>query len=359
MAEKTASNVSLTLTELFDGAFEQFNNINNTQEPTNSTKVQADIKRTMHMFEEATKLVSIVDMFSDNESFEEVATENIKYFLLPALLGKLTTKICGNDDRMHLVKVVEVYFVDFLKRLKTYGVIDTEVPDLDSTEDEAGDNVSSKQAHSPRMLEDMVISRNAKLQRYKQEKELESRLDTLKKNLDNLNIDDETKREYFVTLLKLYAVQITDELNLLGKEKIILENIKKMGPLHSLASESQKQKVPVPKLQPIIITRDEVQKKVYGAGYPSLPVMTVEEFYDKRVKDGDWPDPSQRNAMGSCCLQDMAISDAGATDEKDAEDALKEEMEEKDDPEHLERARAMDEYRDTHRRGWGNRANRS
>lgn len=120
--------------------------------------MQADIKRTMHMFEEATKLVSIVDMFSDNESFEEVATENIKYFLLPALLGKLTTKICGNDDRMHLVKVVEVYFVDFLKRLKTYGVIDTEVPDLDSTEDEAGDNVSSKQAHSPRMLEDMVGS---------------------------------------------------------------------------------------------------------------------------------------------------------------------------------------------------------
>lgn len=116
---------------------------------------------------------------------------------------------------------------------------------------------------------------------------MESRLDTLKKNLDNLNIDDETKREYFVTLLKLYAVQITDELNLLGKEKIILENIKKMGPLHSLASESQKQKVPVPKLQPIIITRDEVQKKVYGAGYPSLPVMTVEEFYDKRVKDGE------------------------------------------------------------------------
>jgi len=116
---------------------------------------------------------------------------------------------------------------------------------------------------------------------------LESRLDILKKNLDNPNIDDETKREYFVTLLKLYAVQITDELNLLGKEKIILENIKKMGSAHTLACETQKTKLPVAKLKPIIITRDDVQKKVFGAGYPSLPVMTVEEFYDKRVKDGE------------------------------------------------------------------------
>jgi immunoglobulin-binding protein 1 len=85
----------------------------------------------------------------------------------------------------------------------------------------------------------------------------------------------------------LYAVQITEELNLLGKEKIILENIKKMGSMHSLACEAQKPKLPVPKLKPIIITRDDVQKKVFGAGYPSLPVMTVEEFYDKRVKDGE------------------------------------------------------------------------
>lgn len=29
-----------TLSDLFDNAFEMYNNINNTQEPTNSTKVQ-------------------------------------------------------------------------------------------------------------------------------------------------------------------------------------------------------------------------------------------------------------------------------------------------------------------------------
>ena len=44
---------------------------------------------------------------------------------------------------------------------------------------------------------------------------------------------------------------------------------------------------------------------------------------------------------------------------EDSETVLKEKKEEKDDPEYLERLRAMDEYKDTHRRGWGNRANRS
>lgn len=135
-----------------------------------------------------------------------------------------------------------------------------------------------------------MIRRNAKLRRYQQEKDLESRLSALKKNLDNLNIDDEVKREYFVTLVKLYAVRIIEDLSLLETEKAILERMKEVEPMHPLASESQKtqrQRTPAPKLQPIIITRDEVQKKVFGAGYPSLPVLTVQEFYEQRVKDGE------------------------------------------------------------------------
>ncbi|KYM98892.1 PREDICTED: immunoglobulin-binding protein 1b [Cyphomyrmex costatus] len=356
---KRDKNDSATLSELFDSAFELFNSINATVEPTNSSKVQLDIKRTMRMFEDATRLVSIVDMFSDNESFDEVATENIKYFLLPALLGKLTNQLCTTDDRMHLVKVAEVYFVDFLKRLKAYNLVtDVEIPEISSIDEkkEAGDNENTSES---RMLENMVIRRNTKLQRYQQEKDLESRLDTLKKNFDNPNIDDELKREYFITLIKLYAVQIVDDLNLLKREEAILENMKEMKPMHTLTSEIQKkQKLPVPKLQPIIITRDELQKKVFGAGYPSLPVLTVQEFYEQRVKDGDWPNPSQHNATNSRCLQNMANKSVIGNNE-DSETVLKEEKEEKDDPEYLERQRAMDEYKDTHRRGWGNRANRS
>lgn len=107
------------------------------------------------MFEDATRLVSVVDMFSDNEAFEEVATENIKYFLLPALLGKLTNQLCVTEDRMHLIKVAEVYFVDFLKRLKAYNLTDVKIPEIDSTDKkkEGGDNQNISET---KMLENMV-----------------------------------------------------------------------------------------------------------------------------------------------------------------------------------------------------------
>lgn len=53
---------------------------------------------------------------------------------------------------------------------------------------------------------------------------------------------------------------------------------------------------------------------------------------------------------------------SGKVDEKleqDKEDEENETQIENDDPEKLARQRAMDEYKDDHRRGWGNRANRS
>lgn len=53
-----------------------------------------------------------------------------------------------------------------------------------------------------------------------------------------------------------------------------------------ISEPKPKQKERSTPLKPVIITRDAIQKAVYGAGYPSLPTMTVEEFYDKRVKEG-------------------------------------------------------------------------
>ena len=344
-----------TLSELFDKAFELFNQINKTDEPTNSSKVQSDIRRAMSMLEDATRLVSVVDMFSENESFEEVPTENIKYFLLPAFLGTLATKHCNINDRMHVINVAEIYFLDFLKRVKTYGLTDIHIPEMKSEPET--ENVSVRTRSNAELITEMVCRRNTKLQRYREQKELESQLETLRTNLSNMNIDDEVKREYFITLIKLYINLAIEDLSSLAAEKPILEHMAKEGKNETMTSRAlDKHKPSIPKLQPIIITRDEMQKKVYGAGYPSLPVLTVQEFYDQRVKDGDWPDPSQRNQVNSKCLQNI---DKSGNNSEEEEDIDKEKKIESDDPEMLEQLRAMDEYKDTHRRGWGNRANRS
>ena len=37
-----------------------------------------------------------------------------------------------------------------------------------------------------------------------------------------------------------------------------------------------------------------IQKKVFGAGYPSLPTLTIEEFYEQKVQDGTFQIPGSR-----------------------------------------------------------------
>lgn len=110
----------------------------------------------MNIFEEATKLVSLSDMFSSNENFDEVSTENIKYFLLPAFLGTLTTKICSSKDRSHLINVAEIYFIDFLKRLKSYELIDIEIPEIHNNSEKQEVSAIVKNKSNAELITDMV-----------------------------------------------------------------------------------------------------------------------------------------------------------------------------------------------------------
>lgn len=246
---------------------------------------QIQIKKAMRLFEDATRLVSIADIFSSNESIEEVATKNIRFFLLPALLGTLTLKLCV-EDRSSVIQTAEVYFRDFLRRCKNYDIIDTEIP-----EPKENSSLDSSESGRPQPygtgLAGMARERNAKLQRYREQKDLENQLEDLKRSICNMSIvDEELERKYYLTLIKNFSSQAVDELNSIEMEKPLLEHMAKVK--KDTDGKIRKGKFPPPKpLKPIIITRDEIQKKVFGAGYPSLPTLTVQEFYEKRIRDGE------------------------------------------------------------------------
>lgn len=68
------------------------------------------------MLEYATQLVSAAGLYSSNETIEEVPTSDIKYMLLPFMLGSLALKLTNNGNRLEVVKTAEVYFIDYLQR---------------------------------------------------------------------------------------------------------------------------------------------------------------------------------------------------------------------------------------------------
>lgn len=86
------------------------------------------------------------------------------------------------------------------------------------------------------------------------------------------------------------------------------------------------------------------QAQVFGSGYPSLPTMTVDDWYEQHRKHGSLPDQGiPRNVP--------------VEEDPVAEERKKEENEEKDDEEALMKARNWDDWKDTHSRGYGNRHN--
>lgn len=223
-------------------------------------------------------------------------------------------------------------------------------------------------------------SRNDKIAQYKRKKELDEHINLMKEAVKNSTVDEEIKREFFLKFIDKSIIEAKEELQSIKLEKQMVEMRKAHmggagesilpvdpamnamsgnghGHSHGHGHGHSHGAAPKPKpLQPFIITRNATQKAVFGLGYPSLPIMTVDEFYQQRVHEGIFPDEEKVAKMN----QAQAIAAAQDPNEKeDEEKAVIEEQIENDDPEYLARMRRMDEYKDVVRRGDGNRYNRS
>ncbi|XP_031632323.1 immunoglobulin-binding protein 1 [Contarinia nasturtii] len=348
------------LSEIFDEAFDLYNFLSGNylqsfeicNIPTNSQEFQENVKKCIKLFEDSTRLVSVCGLFSTNELYTELPTSDLKYLLLPFFLGILTQKICGGS-RSDIVEVAEVYFKDFLKRCSEYGIYDDVKPIGGGS---SGETNSSSSITTQQVLTQQVLQRNQKLEKYRQRKELEDKIKQLKIVMKSQQVDDDIKRDFYINLLKMSTHDAQEELASLVQEKQMLsfqQNRQQMDKdvqhMHKTSS--------VRPLKPIIITRDLAQKAVYGMGYPSLPTMTVSEFYDERVREGIFPDPSKAsnnsNSLQSRYMQEQS------NDFEEPEDIEREKKLEEDDEYEIARLRAKDEYKDEHRRGEGNRYNRS
>lgn len=118
----------LNLSVLFDRGWKIFEEVDNTNEALSSDAVQNKVKLGLSVLEEASRMVAQLDLFSRNEELEEVATADLKYMLLPALLGALTLKKINRDKRLEIIQTAQAYLIDFLKRCKEYNLSDFELP---------------------------------------------------------------------------------------------------------------------------------------------------------------------------------------------------------------------------------------
>ncbi|XP_062281288.1 immunoglobulin-binding protein 1 [Scomber scombrus] len=334
---------ALNLAELLDRGWKIFEDVDRTNEPLGSTSIQVRVKRGISMLEEASRMAAQLDLFSRNEELEETATADLKYLLLPALLGALTMKQTSRDKRLEIVQTARAYFMDYLRRCKEYNISQFELPQ--SCPEEAAENTHcvAKPVHGPSDLVAMAAQRQAKIERYRQKKQLEGRLSEVRKLVDSGEADDEVSRDFYLLNIRRWITVCLEEVESIDQE---LEILKKMDVLKKGAAEPPAQPARPP-MKPFILTKDSMQAKVFGAGYPSLATMSVDDWYEQHRKRGGLPD------------QGIPRRVAGEEDSdlKEREEEEKEKKAENDDEESLLKARNWDDWKETHQRGYGNRHN--
>ncbi|KAK0418353.1 hypothetical protein QR680_013514 [Steinernema hermaphroditum] len=288
-----------------------------------SNSAQDDLHECISKLEDLTRKVSALHLFSDNESFEELPTSSLYFMLIPCYLAMATNSLIV--DRAEMVKYKEmskVYYRDFLERLSEYGVIGFKLPWV---EERLGEE-STATAKEPNATDRRII----KQKRYEQEAAMKKAREEYHYQLQRNSEDDHTLRSLMMVTLCLYAHKAMDALDFLDEEIKILEFMAKRETGH----EKPRPPVKAKKLPTFIIAKSAEQKKVFGLGYPAIPTVTVDEWYDSMVASGQWANPTANRVVGA--PEEKEPSDDESGDEADEQKRLK--------------AQRWDEYKDDHRR---------
>ncbi|PIO56888.1 hypothetical protein TELCIR_21711 [Teladorsagia circumcincta] len=129
--------------------------------------------------------------------------------------------------------------------------------------------------------------RERKIARYRKQQELKKTMAELKKQLEQNNGDESLLRSLHLAVVKYWQEKVIEELESIEDELPLVEMMKKRMQENTNGSATsnrplQKSDTKPAPLRPFIITRSEQQKAVFGLGYPSVPTMTVDEWYNQR-----------------------------------------------------------------------------
>ncbi|XP_042639068.1 immunoglobulin-binding protein 1 [Orycteropus afer afer] len=320
------------LPELFEAGKQLLDEVEVATEPTGSRLVQDKVFKGLDLLDKVAEMLSQLDLFSQNEDLEEIASADLKYLLVPAFQGALTMKQVNPSKRLDHLQWAREHFINYLTQCHYYHVAEFELPKMKNNSAE-NSTASSSMAY-PNLVA-MASQRQAKIERYKQQKEMENRLSALKSGVESGQADDERVREYYLLHLRRWIGISLEEIESIDQEiKILREK-----DFSKVASTSHSSRQERPPMKPFILTRDTAQAKVFGAGYPSLATMTVNDWYEQHRKYGTLPDQG-------------IIKTTAAHQQEDQE-----QKEEEDDEKTLHRTREWDDWKDTHPRGYGNRQN--
>lgn len=266
----------------------------------------------MSDMEKAARMVDSLGLFSTNETIDECTTGSLPFMSVQYLMAMVTQRLASSDieERRALLLAAQEHLASFLELLRSYGVFEETLPT----------------SRSPGVTRQHKIDR---LQRCQQlQKSVDERKGAVAKQLD-----DSLVRQFYLDQVQLHALQALSELEMLVNELALLSHA---------PGEPARPAPPPPKhvrrvTQPFTIlkTRASAKAAVFRPGH-NLPTMTIDEYLALEQQRG-------------------GLISGGGPQQQPAEDDDERDV---DDEEKRRSVRAMDEYKDDHRKGSGNTFNR-
>ncbi|XP_068818742.1 immunoglobulin-binding protein 1 isoform X3 [Capricornis sumatraensis] len=233
------------LPELFETSKQLLDEVEISTEPTGSRIIQDKVFKGLDLLKKAAEMLSQLELFSQNEDLEEIASTDLKYLMVPAFQGAFALKQVNPSKRLDHLQWAREHFLNYLTQCQYYHVAEFELP---KTKTNSAENNTANSSMAYPSIVAMASHRQAKIER------------------------------------------------------------------------------------------------VFGAGYPSLASMTVNDWYEQHRKFGALPD------QGIAKTTPEAFKRAAQQQED-------QEHEEEEDDQAVRKAREWDDWKDTHPRGYGNRQN--
>ncbi|XP_073655871.1 immunoglobulin-binding protein 1-like isoform X4 [Tursiops truncatus] len=233
------------LPELFETSKQLLDEVEVATEPTGSRIIQDKVLKGLDLLKKAAEMLSELDLFSRNEDLEEIVSSDLKYLMVPAFQGAFAMKQVNPSKRLDNLQWARERFLNYLTQCQYYHVAEFELP---KTKTNSTENNTANSSMAYPSLVAMASQRQAKIERW-----------------------------IGISLEEIESID--QEIKILRGE----DSSKEVSTSHSSHQDRPPMKLFVP-------TRNMVQTKVFGAGYPGLASMTVNDWYDQHQKFGALPD---------------------------------------------------------------------
>ena len=232
-AEENTSDESQTLSQLFDLAWSNQNDLQSSSIDTKADEYASKLVHTIRLLESLEQRLISLELFSDNEQIEEISTNNLRYLLLSAFLAWLyQSKRSKPSQRLINVQHACDYYSKFLTMTRNYGIHSHSIPKAPNNEDSGNTEVlSSRDVDMMRMAQD----RASKIRGYVSDRTLLCSLDlfshlkrredeesmrVFEETMKNDATDEEAKRNFYLSKIRWWINTAFDDLKYLhGNER--------------------------------------------------------------------------------------------------------------------------------------------